>query len=148
MEEQRVIVVGVDRRPVEFIVVGVLQSERMLAHGHIGGAAAAKRDIGDFSNIPVTVRVTLLSGQVGTFRAAGPMIPMCQNTGRSVRFCCRCHRPTNHMLSAYSEYWLDWTKGVVETGVELLVFMNVCAAQCEPDNLGPDIDIAYRKRHQ
>ena len=58
VEEQRVVVVCVQRRTIEFIVVGVLQCDAHVGPWPYGGTAAAERDISDFGNIAVAVRVT------------------------------------------------------------------------------------------
>jgi len=36
VEEQRIVIVGVDRRSIEFVVVRVLEPTRTFAHGHRG----------------------------------------------------------------------------------------------------------------
>ena len=56
MEEQGVFVVGASRRAVEFVVVGVLQTDACIEPRPTRRLADTERDVGDFGREAVAVR--------------------------------------------------------------------------------------------
>ena len=78
--EQRIIVVGIDRSAVEFVVVSVLKANAHISPWPHGGVAADERDISDLSNEAVAIRAA-----VGVRRLATDQVFVNHRVRRSPR---------------------------------------------------------------